>query len=128
MTEKPDMQELAGRFLDLWQQQMASLVNDPAISDLMAKSQDLVRERWEAAMTSVNERGAPSAGAHDRAKPDSPAARAAAAPVSPDDPSQQLAVLTSRIVALEERLAQLERAARPPGRGPARTARGARSK
>jgi len=36
MSDSPDLRQLAGRYLDLWQEQLASLVGDPAFADLVA--------------------------------------------------------------------------------------------
>jgi hypothetical protein len=109
MTDQPDMTELAARYLDLWQEQVAQLANDPALAEMMANSYALVRQRWQEAANQINDV------THNRK---SAAAGSAAAAFSPDDAGHQLAELARRLAALEERFGQLEASLQPAGKRP----------
>ena len=100
MTETPDLQKLAARYLDLWQEQAAQMAGDPALSELMAKSFGMIKERWDETAQQFQQGGG------DR-QPAQPAGTASPA-VPPDDAGRQLAVLLERVAGLEERLARLE--------------------
>ena len=107
MTDSPDLQRLAARYLDLWQEQVAQMSGDPALSDLMVKSFGMIRERWDEAAQQFQQGG----GDRHAAQP----AGTAASAVPSDDAGGQLAVLLERIAGLEERIGKLEKAA--AGRG-----------
>lgn len=107
MTDSPDLQRLAARYLDLWQEQVAQMSGDPALSDLMVKSFGMIRERWDEAAQQFQQGG----GDRQAAQP----AGTAASAVPSDDAGSQFAVLLERIAGLEERLGKLEKAA--AGRG-----------
>ena len=100
MTDNPDLQRLAARYLDLWQEQVARLATDPALPDLMAKSYGMIKERWDDAAQQFGQ------GGEDRDR--SAASGAKTSAVSPRDPGDQLAVLLERLAAVEERLGKLE--------------------
>jgi len=106
MTDNPDLQRLAARYLDLWQEQVAGMAGDPALTELMAKSFGMVKERWDEAAQQFGPKAGQGGGDRDSAQP----AGAAAAAVPPDDAGRQLAVLLERVSALEERLGKLETA------------------
>ena len=107
MADTPDLQRLAARYLDLWQEQVAQMsgdmAGDPAVSELMAKSFGMIKERWDQAAQQFQQGGG------DRQSAAQPAGTAAPA-VPPDDAGGQLAVLLERVTGLEERLARLEQA------------------
>ena len=42
MTDAPDLEQLARRYLDLWQDQMAALVNDPTTAEAMGRTYTLM--------------------------------------------------------------------------------------
>jgi hypothetical protein len=102
MTDNPDLQRLAARYLDLWQEQVASMAGDPALSELMVKSFGMVKERWDEAAQQFGQGGG------DRHSAQSSGAAASA--VSPDVAGLQPGLLLERIALLEERVAQLEQA------------------
>ncbi|MEE8202591.1 MAG: hypothetical protein V3R74_02415 [Alphaproteobacteria bacterium] len=102
MADAPDLDSLARRFLDLWQDQVAATVSDPALADWMARL-------LAAPAGAVSGRGQPENEQEDDA--DAAAARprgaapAAAASGAGDGSVEQLA---RRLAACEERLAALE--------------------
>jgi ubiquinone biosynthesis protein UbiJ len=102
MTDNPDLQRLAARYLDLWQEQVAQMAGDPVLSDVMAKSLGMIRERWDEAAQQFQQGG----GDRNAAQP----AGTASPAVPSDDAGGQLAVLLERVAGLEERLARLEQA------------------
>ena len=57
MTDSPDLQRLAARYLDLWQEQVARMATDPALPDLMAKSYGMIKERWDEAAQHMQQGG-----------------------------------------------------------------------
>ena len=109
-ADAPDLEALAKRFLDLWQDQVAASVADPALADWLA--------RFLAAPGTVGPMGGPMAGPTSGMMPDAAAfadvfaamarrSPAAAAPHRPgDDRVDQLA---GRLAECEKRLAALER-------------------
>jgi hypothetical protein len=113
MSDKPDLQQLAARYLDLWQEQMASLSSDPAVTTLMAQSYALARRHWQEAADHINKgSGAQNAGPGDAANADFSAdfrpSGTKTTAVSPDGASDQPDLVLHRLAALEERVAQLE--------------------
>jgi hypothetical protein len=113
MPTPPDLASLAERYLDLWQEQVAALANDPALAAAMA---GLLRVFDAAAR--LADRGRQGAGgelgtADAAAAPGGTAAAAAASRGSQPDHAE----LARRLAECEARLAALEAAARPPRRG-----------
>jgi hypothetical protein len=126
MNEAPDPDQLARRYLDLWQQQVTAWLNEPDVADAMAKSYVLMVRGLTALAGAAGL--APSAFAGGRkndadratARQDAtakatggkaPAAGAQAPAASSRDPDRDAAVLARRLAQLEERLARLESAA-----------------
>jgi hypothetical protein len=101
MTDTPDLQRLAARYLDLWQEQVGQMAGDPALSELMAKSFGMIKERWDEAAKQFDGKGG---GDRHSAQP----AGAAASAVPSDDAGLQPGLLLERIALLEKRVAQLE--------------------
>jgi hypothetical protein len=101
-SDPPDLQRLAARYFDLWQEQVASMAGDPQLADLMAKSFSMAKERWDEAGHQFRQGG-------DDKHPAQPA-RAAASGVSSADAGQQLDRILERLAGLEERLGKLEKA------------------
>ena len=96
MTEKTDPQELARRYVDLWQKQLSGMVFDPNAMALMARGLALGEQAAALMMQ----------GAHpDGAGTEAGTAPAAAASADPDGDVDEL---RSRIAVLERRLAELE--------------------
>ena|SRR5579859_3968717 len=100
MTDNSDLQRLAARYLDLWQEQVARLATDPSVPDLMAKSYGMIKERWDEAGQQFQQ------GGDDREPNAAPGPETSAVP--PTDSGHQLAVLFERLAAVEERLGKLE--------------------
>ena len=116
MTDKPDLQRLAARYLDLWQEQVARMAADPALPDLMAKSYGMIKERWDEASQQFQP------GGDDRERSAAPGTKAASVP--PADSGDQLAVLLERLAGVEERLGTLEQIIGAPGVGGRKRAKG----
>ena len=122
MTEKPppasDYDALAKRYLDLWQQQVAKLAQDPA----QLSGSAAAWSQMAAAMMKNVSPAAPTASAHDGSSK-SPNASPVGTP-APQSPhgngGVDLADVVGRLDALERRLAVLEGAAKPAR--PARSA------
>ena len=111
MTEPPEIEELAKRYLDLWQDHVSGLSNDP---------------EWMAAMTRLFSSFSTMQTADAAAKPDFDAFNAwlggtfgdsqseaaatgpAASTDSPADGGHDIHELERRVAALEKRLAKLE--------------------
>ena len=110
MTDNPDLQRLAARYLDLWQEQVARLAADPSLPDLMAKSYGMIKERWDEAAQQFEQ------GGDDRDRAAAPGAPASSVP--PADPGDQLALVLERLAAVEERLGKLEQAVVRGGKPP----------
>lgn len=120
MTETPDHQELARRYLELWQDQISGAAGDPAVADAMAR----MMAGWQSVMGQTFGQQPPPPGgqgegngatgrAGDTAPGKAPdkngSAAASASPGGADDVIRQLLV---RIADLERRVEQLERAER----------------
>jgi hypothetical protein len=121
MSEPPEMEALARRFLALWQEQLVATASDPALADALARTMTLAGGAlapWTAAL-----QAAARARDGDRAAAD----RAAPAAAAPRDGGDAVADLARRLAALEERLAQLEAGARSGGARPRDRARRRRS-
>ncbi len=140
MSDTPDLDELAERYLDLWQDQMTALASDPEFAEVMnrllassaAAMPDLAAAwaKWPAAMAGLGAGGRTQDGkaaeqtdggpgtartggkGRTRAAKRSPRAKAAA--VAPGDRGADLVELARRLAALEDRVAALES---NPGRG-----------
>jgi hypothetical protein len=136
MSDNPDLDELAERYLDLWQDQLSTLAGDPefaeVITRLMASSATAMPgaaawAAWPAAMAGLvpgaagkqagDGKGAKQAGSGKAAAKTTgkggseasarpPGAKAAAA--APGDGGADLVELVRRLAALEERVAELE--------------------
>jgi hypothetical protein len=141
MADRAELEDLARRFLDLWQDQMSALADDPeygeALSRLLAAmgvpSADApaAGRGWPDALAGLMQAaGAPApgerkrGGAADLAETSRGAAAGAeAAAVASGDGGPDLDLLLGRLAALEARVAQLEAGtggARPAPRRKAR--------
>jgi hypothetical protein len=123
MTEPPDMEALARRFLALWQEQLLATAADPALAAALARTLTLAGATL-APWTALVEAGA-------RSRDGEAAAHAAdgapAAPAPSRDRDDAVAELARRLAALEERVAQMEAGARGGGSRPRERARRRRS-
>jgi hypothetical protein len=121
MADPPDLDALASRYLDFWQEQAAAMSANPALADLVAKLFGAFAPGGAASGFAT-----PATDQHEQAKPHRDqggqdrtgsgaaaggAAPAGAAPVADDD---RLDELLRRVARLEERVAALE--ARRPKR------------
>jgi hypothetical protein len=148
MTDTPDFAALAREYLDLWEDQLAAMAVDPTLAEqsarffeTMGQAEAATNPLATAQMAAMAQQFMTLAGLAAGGKPDNgdatdvPTKRrpagAAPAAAAPGDSAQQLAELTSRLAALEERLARLEaggggarRSAKPTaGKGRSKTAK-----
>jgi hypothetical protein len=128
---KIDLEGLAKRYVDLWQQQMGATLGDPALAQTLAKSFAALSQGLNQGMARAA-KGDPQHGqsASEGAAKPAPAAKTppgthTAAPAS-GDPDGELARLKRRLSALEKRIAALE--AKPETRGGSAKTRSARRK
>jgi hypothetical protein len=122
MSEPPEMEALARRFLALWQEQLVATASDPELAAAFARTMQLAGTAlapWTAALQSAMRiRDQAEAAAADGA---------AAAPAPSHDGGDAMAELARRLEAVEERLARLEAGARGDGTRPRERARRRRS-
>lgn len=55
MPDAPDLEVLARRYLDLWQDQMAAMAGDPAVVEAMSRTFALMTQGAAAFARNVNE-------------------------------------------------------------------------
>jgi hypothetical protein len=123
MSETPDLESLARRYLDLWEAQLSALAGDSALAEQMS--------RFIAAMGSAGLAAAAAWSAThgdnqpSTAEPGSVAGTPGAAPVhaASGDRDRRLDELARRLAALEERIAALEPATPKRPRGASRKSR-----
>lgn len=108
MSDPPDLDDLARRYLDLWQDQLSALADDDEVAEVMARTLELMTTG--AAALARNAR----ADADDRAHPEE---GTQAAPPARGGADPDLAELAGRVGALEERIAALEAGTGRPGGG-----------
>jgi hypothetical protein len=131
MTDAPDLEQLARRYLDLWQEQAAAVIGDPATAQAMGRAYAL----WGRGLAGFGEGQAAASGSADASSPPPTTAEGAPnssdddhAPISPAAGTQapgpascgtgvDYAVLADRLARLEERIGRLE-AAFAAGLGP----------
>ena len=127
MSVPPDLDELARRYVELWERQLAATATDAAMTAQLANAFTAMAQVWPMALQGLaaaapvggqsgdgkagDGQGAGQTGGGATAAGPAGAATAAAAP---GDGIQQLAELERRLAAVEERLAAVE--ARPRGR------------
>jgi hypothetical protein len=129
MSEPPDVDTLARRFLQLWQEQLTLMAADPELVDGLAKLfAGLAANAGSAAILSAltaaaagtfdGERTEPGPhGRHDRrAEPDADSAGAATAAAASRGGGVAVDQLARRLANVERRLARLEAAAGEGGR------------
>jgi hypothetical protein len=152
MSDQLDLEELARRYLDLWQEQATALAADPnfaaALKDLYAGGEAAARlgdavAAWGAMLPpglfpgglpprhpDDSQGGSDDQAADGRAEREASTARRGAKPPGPPAPGaashdggHDLDEFARRLAALEERIAALESGARGKGRGAARKPR-----
>ncbi len=114
MSETADLDQLAERFVDLWQDQMGAMAGDPELARLMRRMLGL----WglgggsfaAAPFAVAPDAGAPAGRSHETGRNGNAAQApgAEAARPAPGDAGAVLVELVRRLGALEERLARLE--------------------
>ena len=119
MTKSPDMEALARRYMDLWQDQLKGLANDRETAEVMARTLELMNAGAQAmagmAMQATALDGGPKNAAHARtAQPAAGPAGTAPAGAAPGAADDGVAELARRLARLERRVAALEAG---PGKG-----------
>src|SRR5215469_10123871 len=114
----PDIEALARRYLDLWQDQATALAGDAELARQLGRwfsvMQSGMANAVQAAASSTPATGAPTG---------KPAAGAAAPAAASGGGELRLDELARRLAAVEERLARLEAGAGGPGKPAGRRAR-----
>jgi hypothetical protein len=124
MADAPDPNELARRYLDLWQQHLTQAANDPDLAAGIAKLSQLVPQPFGAGLP-----GWPSgAGGNDDPSPATPSDAASdvssgssTTAAAPDGSGDGFDKLIGRLDAIEKRLDTVERRS---GQGEKRSAKG----
>ncbi len=122
MADTPDPQELARRYLDLWQQHLTQAATDPDLAATMAKFwQGLQAGFWPGMAGGTANAGiAHNAGSTDDADRSDPvperAPGTASDPAPPDGGGGTLNQLLDRLATLEKRLDAMERKPRSSGK------------
>jgi hypothetical protein len=113
MAESPDLEALARRYLDLWQEQMAAMAADPELSDTLARLWQTTAAAGPAGWAALWGAAAPTprAPAHDTK------AGAASAAAAPRERADDVADLARRVAELEVRLGRIEAALAVAGHG-----------
>ena len=128
MTEPVDLDELARRYLDLWQDQMTALAGDQEFAEALQQLMTTMgattaapsgvtpefQRAWLGMMTGQQTEASADDGNRGRAPGAAPGAapRAETAAAAPDDGGADLDRLAGRLAALEERIAALEAGAK----------------
>jgi hypothetical protein len=139
MSKPPDLEALARRYVELWQDQIAATAVDPELTDGLTRMMQLMSSGmaaqaglWQALWPDMVARAtaqaaaaaaAASAPAGDQAagrtasQPEAPPPGPAPAAGAPPDGGHDVAQLQARLAVLEERLASLEGGPGAPRRG-----------
>lgn len=139
MTDKPDIDELAQTYINLWQRQMTSMMNDPEVSKWMTQatqnsleaSQEIGKVWSDVLSTPLNDQGVARKSnsaqhgtsgktkkgdhGHDGAKQENGTAGATATAVASRSDDRRMDELERRIATLEQRLTALEAGPEKPG-------------
>lgn len=132
MTDAPDLEQLARRYFDLWQDQAAALITDPAVAEAVGRGYALMGKALAAVVAAgpvnpVSEGGGTkSDDANAPASPSSSPAGAAAPAAASVASDLDHAELAARLALLEERILRLEAAFAGGGGGPAPSSRSRR--
>jgi hypothetical protein len=113
MAKPPDLEALAKRYLDLWQEHLSGLAADPKLAEVMARTVELMNAGAAAVATMAA--GQAAAFARDGKPPEDAAegrgaggAGPATAPPASRAADSLVAQLARRVAELEQRLARLE--------------------
>ena len=104
MPDTPDMEDLARRYLDLWQENLNALTHDQDAAKVMAQTMAMMSSGAQA-FASAAQSAAAAGSDHDH---DPTSERAAPPPPVDGDPGLDVAELHRRLAALEGRVAELE--------------------
>jgi hypothetical protein len=106
MAEPPDLDTLARRYIDLWQEQVAAMAADPEMSEIMGR----LIQAMTAGPGAMMPWGFPAKQESDGKRQSNPPAAAGSAPARApsDDGDHDVAELRERLAALEAQLARLE--------------------
>jgi hypothetical protein len=119
MTDAPpDLEQLARRYLDLWQEQVAAMATDPAVAEAVAHGIAMMSQGTAALVLAAQAAAKDQAGAHEPTSSSEPQ-RSAAAAAAPDDACGDPGRLEARLAAVEQRIAALEAAVGGGGGKPA---------
>jgi hypothetical protein len=133
MAEPPDLAQLAKRYLDLWETQLAAFGSDPALLDQMARTVAAVGATLVAASAAAGDAATAQSedpghgGSRSRKQDAAAAARTPAAAAAPPDRDARLDQLARQLADLERRLAGIETALAGKPRAPRARSRKARS-
>jgi hypothetical protein len=122
MSETPDLESLARRYLDLWEAQLSALAGDPALAEQMSR---FIAAMGSAGLAAAAAWSATHGDKPSAEEPGSAASTFGAAPVhaASGDRDGRLDELTRRLAALEKRIAALEPTAPKRPRSAARKSR-----
>ncbi|MCE2510379.1 MAG: hypothetical protein J4G10_05315 [Alphaproteobacteria bacterium] len=121
MSKPSDLETLASRFLELWQDQLAAMALDPDNVEAMTR---FYRLFTDTAFTAVAGAGDATQQHKDgKNAPARPASRSKAASASSDGTHVRLDELARRLAALEKRLDAMESKPRPRRRSPSKKSR-----
>jgi hypothetical protein len=128
MAEPPDYQDLARRYVALWQDQLLAAASDPALAENLARLLTFAGGFTPWSQVARARTATPGADVcdHDSEAATTEAAGTAAAAAAPHERGDALDRLARRIAALEERLAVLEAGTRRAGDRPRTPGRGRR--
>lgn len=107
MPEPPDLDELAQRYLDLWQDQLAELAGDDGVAEVMARTIELMTSGAWAFSTLAGAKRSEGGGADDT-DTGGRTAVATAAGAAHGHTDGGVAELARRLAVLEGRIAALE--------------------
>jgi hypothetical protein len=116
MAESPDLEALARRYLDLWQDQMAAMAADPELSDTLARLWQTTAAGGPAGWAALwgaaapNTAATPGAARTSAAGTRDPSAGPTPAAAPPRQRADDVADLARRVAELEVRLGRIEAA------------------
>ncbi|MDG2205910.1 MAG: hypothetical protein P8M79_11745 [Alphaproteobacteria bacterium] len=113
MPDTPDMEDLARRYMDLWQEHLNTLASDQDTTKVMAQTMAMMSSSAQAFADIASASAWPSRESGNDCAPD----RSPSTTPSDSDADPDVAELRRRVAALEERVAELE--SETAGRGSA---------
>ena len=113
MPNSPDLEDLAQKYMNLWQEHLNALAGSPDASNVMAQTMAMMSSGAQAFADAAGASVPPSPAGRNDSTPDRPQSTAH----SDGDAGLDVANLHQRLTALEERVAELK--TRTSGRGSA---------